>query len=277
MILSVLSRLETIVREAVDKKKTQVVNLLFYFLSNYGKRDLNYGIQTIGIPQDEVGDCSRILANFYLQEYDSKIYKFSTNKKSGYLRYSDDQIIAASSEKTAKDLMFQASKELTKLGLNLNASKAKFLTRTEFHMYWSFDIFKLLQDASDITKIEKAFDLFKQRIDQGVKFKPESVLRRLLSCDIKKLKKSRKDEVIKFLLAKNFLLSSNSYHFKKIYFLLDKNQKRDFLKLLNELSEEVLFNHFHLQVLKFVRECRIDRKKIDVVKKNLIKLRDSNP
>jgi len=73
-----------------DKRKTFEVNLLFYFLCNWNRGYLNYERQSMGIPQDEVGDCSRILGNFYLQEYDNYLYKLTKKENSAYLRYADD-------------------------------------------------------------------------------------------------------------------------------------------------------------------------------------------
>lgn len=83
-----------------------IIDLLIYFLRFWNRDFENFKTKNIGIPQDEVGDCSRVLANFYLHEYDS--YLKSEAEKNGckYVRYSDDQIIFAKNETTAKNFYF---------------------------------------------------------------------------------------------------------------------------------------------------------------------------
>ncbi|MBU1165226.1 RNA-directed DNA polymerase [Patescibacteria group bacterium] len=272
-----LSRLEMLLREATQKNKTPIVNLLFYFLSNWGKRDLNYERQNTGLPQDEVGDCSRILANFYLQDYDQRVYRLATLKNAGYLRYADDQIIAARDETTAKEIMFLASKELAKIGLNLNASKAKFFkNREKFKIYWSFDIFKLLTNKNNKKSIEKAFHIFIKRNDTGVEFKSDTVLKRFLSCNLYRLSSDIKNKILDLVNQKDFLTSISDYYLKRIYELTPKVKKNEFLKNLKVLSGKILFNQFHLRIIKFMREKKIHNKYLSQIKANLIKLGDLN-
>lgn len=268
-----LSRLELLIRETAPKRKTRIVNLLFYFLCNWGKRDSNYERQSTGLPQDEVGDCSRILANLYLQNYDEQISKVTKTENAGYLRFADDQIIAAPDESTAKELMFIASKELAKMGLNLNANKAHFFkNRKEFFTYWSFDIFKLLEDKNNNKKIEEALSLFEVRSKLHIKFKPATVLKRLLSCNLKIISATSCVKILKLVTRKEFLTNINAYYLRRIYFFLSENRKVLFLKELNRLSSEILFNQFHLTILKFAREEKIELKFFNMVESNLERL-----
>jgi hypothetical protein len=270
-----LNRLEMLLREATQKSKTPIVNLLLYFLSNWGKRDLNYERQSTGLPQDEVGVCSRILANFYLQDYDKQIKELTSQKSAGYLRYADDQIIAAKDEATAKEIMFRASKELVKIGLNLNAGKAKFFkNREDFSVYWSFDIFRLLGSKENKKAIEKAFQLFKTRKDNNVQFRSDTVLKRLLSCNLDRVEVNIRGEILGLANDKEFLTSINDYYLKRIYEFTPKTRKNEFLRRLSDFSDEVLFNQFHLRVIKFAREKNIKSKYIDRIKMNLSRLGD---
>jgi len=271
-----LGRLEILIREVVKRNKTEVVNLLIYFLSNWGKRDLNYNRQNIGLPQDEVGDCSRILANFYMQDYDKTVFSKCKRRSSGYLRFADDQIIASPDEKTAKEIMFLASKELAKIGLNLNANKAKLLKKSEFYDYWSFDIFKLLANKNDRVSIEKAWKLFEQKITRKEQFKPESVLKRILSCNLNKVSLKIRKEILTAVKEKDFITSINEYYLKRIYIFLRSKERILFLKYLNKLSKDVLFNRYHLCVMKFARECSVSKMYLNKLKPNLSKLNDMN-
>lgn len=244
---------------------------MFYFLTHWNKKYLYYERQSTGLPQDEVGDCSRILANFYLQDYDQFVKSLVRKNNSGYLRYADDQIIGSTNEKVAREILFLGSKELAKIGLNLNAAKAKFFTRKEFFQYWSFDIFSLLDKPNSKQNINQAFSIFQKRKKTGVKFKPESVLRRFLGCDFNKMSLRNRSIFINYLLDDNFLTSNSSYYLDKIYNLLSETERKSFIFKMNKLSDITLFNHFHLRVLRFAKENKIENKFVKV-SKNLAKI-----
>ncbi len=140
-----LNILEKKVRSVVSKEKQDVVTLLFYFLQNWNKKLEGYHTKTIGIPQDEIGDCSRILANFYLQDYDESIRSICRELEAKYIRYSDDQILYAKSSTIAKNILFEISKELLKINLSINSGKINELFKIDdFNNYWCFDLFDLL-------------------------------------------------------------------------------------------------------------------------------------
>lgn len=63
-----LSLLECKIRLTTNSKDSFATELLFHFLRNWNRRFERYSQKAVGIPQDETGDCSRILANFYLQD-----------------------------------------------------------------------------------------------------------------------------------------------------------------------------------------------------------------
>ena len=268
-----LDRLENLVRSVVGSEKSQEVSLLFYFLSHWNRKYLSYERQSVGLPQDEVGDCSRILSNFYLQDYDSYMSKLTREVKARYLRYADDQILACRTDKDAKKLMFHASEGLAKIGLNLNASKARFFDRVQYEQYWSFDIFELLSAIDDNRNIVKAYRLFKARkaklAKTGEKMKTAPVLKRFLNCQLGKLPGITRGGIIKLVLDDDFIKNANSYYLGKTYSLLDRQGKRKFIDKLEGLSESVLFNQYHLRVIRFARESRISLWKFRRVRENL--------
>ncbi len=69
-----LDILERWIREEADSDKGWIISLLFYLLNQWNRRNTGLHPQTVGLPQDALSDCSRILANYYLQKYD----KFAT-------------------------------------------------------------------------------------------------------------------------------------------------------------------------------------------------------
>jgi hypothetical protein len=143
-----------------------------HFLHGWNKRLEGYNNKTIGIPQDEIGDISRILANFYLQDYDFQMKKICDSLGAKFIRFADDQIIYTKSKEDARSILFEASRQLFRINLNLNSSKVReFDSRELFNKYWAFDIFDLLKDKEDATKINEAIMLFLTRREEGAKFR----------------------------------------------------------------------------------------------------------
>lgn len=243
-----LSLLEPKVRMACPKEFTDEIDLLFFFLKYWNKRFLKYAEQTISIPQDEVGDCSRLLANFYLQDYDRTIFNRSKKMSCVYMRYADDQIIMTSNEKTAEDLLFYASKELFKLGLNINSAKVIRFTRSEWEYYWCFDTFDQLGDPKNVSKIEKAVDDI-SKLDKN-KCRYDSLLKRILNCEIERISVDKKVKFLSLVSTDDFLLNCDSRLIVRIYKLLGKNEKRSYLNKLNNLSKVARFNSYHYNLLR---------------------------
>ncbi|HXN88851.1 MAG TPA: hypothetical protein VN890_05815 [Methylocella sp.] len=63
-----LDTLERWIREEADSEKGWVITLLFYLLNQWNRRKTGLHPQAVGLPQDALADCSRILANYYLQK-----------------------------------------------------------------------------------------------------------------------------------------------------------------------------------------------------------------
>jgi len=74
-----LDNLEFKIRKYISNEENQIVYLLLHFL-RYWNRHINfYRQQGAGVPQDLFGECSRILANFYLQNYDKALSSHGVN------------------------------------------------------------------------------------------------------------------------------------------------------------------------------------------------------
>ncbi len=52
-----------------------------------------------------LGDCSRILANFYLQDYDAYMKVECDGQAASYLRYADDQIMMANDKEILYNIL----------------------------------------------------------------------------------------------------------------------------------------------------------------------------
>jgi hypothetical protein len=112
-----LDVLERWIREQADAKKGWIVTLLFYFLNQWNRANTGLHPQVVGIPQDALADCSRILANFYLQKYDKFAQRLCESTNSLYLRYADDQMILTNDPGCRDTLLLLLTRELDRYGL----------------------------------------------------------------------------------------------------------------------------------------------------------------
>jgi len=254
-----LDILEMRIREIVNEEYADVVSLLFHFL-NYWNRNINlYNKQTVGIPQDAMGDCSRILANFYLQPYDKIVYELCKQNKCKYLRYADDQFIFSEDKNKLHILIFKVSKKLNSLGLSVNQKKVKIKTTKELINHRSFKIFDLLKDdkdKKDKNKVEQFVDHYLDLLDKAglsnIKNNGTPLLNRALFCPaLKNIDFSKKMKLISCYLDDEYLKNNKAVYFEKIYKLLNKSDKEQFIKKLDFLSRKLIHNAFHYELLNF--------------------------
>lgn len=252
-----LSLLERKIRHVVPKNKQEVVTLLMHFLHNWNKKLEGYNLKTVGIPQDEIGDCSRILANFYLQDYDATIKAYCDKEQAQFIRFADDQIFYAKSKESARKILFEASKELFKINLNINSSKVKeFHTKGDFEKYWAFEIFDLLQDKDNSVNIEEAVKLYFDNIDSKVKFRDDSVLKRLLTVNFDKINPEHRHRLLSGFYNQEFLSQLSLWHFRRIREKVQND--KEFFAILDGQIDTILFNSYHYQLLSFYSKDRKD-------------------
>jgi hypothetical protein len=248
----------------IGADKKEYIELLLYFLRNWNKAIAGFSEKHMGLPQETMADCSRLLANFYLQDYDEFMKKICDESNSKYLRYADDQIIFTRTETDAKEILFKASKFLLGHGLNLNASKTEVFEDIEtYNFYWAFDIFKLLE-MDDSLHINDAVRLFLDRLNSNAPFRKHSVLKRILNVEFNKLEPELRHKVISLIYDVDFLLRADYWNLHRIYSNLSSTEKKDFLKKLDELIDSIIYNSYHYNLVKFyVLEGRtFDRERI---------------
>jgi hypothetical protein len=274
-----LQTLERKLRHAVSTKKQDVVGLLMQFLLNWNREIEGYCVKSTGLPQDEIGDCSRILANFYLQEHDEYMAKIAVKHQCLYTRYTDDQIIFASNEQSARTMVFEASMSLFKLGLNLNASKIReYQSVQAFEEYWSFDLFELLKNPSP-RQLNQACQIYFDNIEKGLCFRQNSVLKRLLNQKVSEIKPDLKYKLISHLFEEPHIIGCDQYYLTRFRALV--NNDEEFFGFLDKFGETCLYNSFHYHVKKYYKKHRAGydltplRSQIAVIKADRMKLLSS--
>jgi hypothetical protein len=247
-----LDLLENKIRNRVNNNScNDEIHLLFRFLKYWNSRFDSE--KSVGIPQDEVGDCSRILSNFFLQDYDQFIFNQCYKKDACFLRYADDQIIFTKSKEDAEELMYLASHKLFEEGLNINTGKTKeFNNFQEFDDVYGFSIGEKLKfDQQDINK---AFEMFIIKKGSCVNFRESSILRRLLHDKIKigDLHNQKRIKLLSYLWDESFLLFSNDHYMKQIYKMLkDNGEKEEYLSTLESIGEKTSFESYKIHLEKF--------------------------
>lgn len=252
-----LTILERKIRHAVSQNKQDVVTLLFHFLRNWNKKLEGYNYKTVGIPQDEIGDCSRILANFYLQEYDQVINKFCSENQAKFIRFADDQIIYSKDLQTARNILFESSKELLRINLNLNSSKAReFKNKEAFNSYWAYKLFEKFNDPEDEESINQAIEVFLYNIEHKIPFREDSILKRILKMNKNKIQRRFRHRLIGMFLDPDFLAQLRIWHLKRIRIFIDND--KEFFEELDNLIPSVQFNSYHYNLLAFYKKERKD-------------------
>lgn len=154
-----LRLLENKVRSCLDDSKLSVVNILFKLLQGVNSFSYKYNYQGKGLPQDETSDCSRLLANYFLYDFDKEFDVICKKMDCTYIRYCDDMIIMCKDKASAEKVIHAAAEVLNKSALSLNSSKTKiFDSRSKFEKYWMFDEHNQMSANVKNIKKQKVYD-----------------------------------------------------------------------------------------------------------------------
>lgn len=261
-----LNLLETSIREISDSKDRDVVALLFHFLGYWNRKNNFYNKATVWIPQDALWDCSRILANFYLQKYDKYIFEECWDEKK-YFRYADDQFIFWNSKKDLEEILLKAWFFLNKIWLNINNKKVKIWQVKELLEYRSFKLFDLVssQNISDenieefITEI---VNLFSNNWTKNIKNKGISLLNKAILLNCEKIDISKKVYLKSLFLTDDYLVQSKTFQLQKIYDFLLESERKEFLHKLFLIAQKYKFNVFHYSFLQFLLKNNFSDKEL---------------
>jgi len=248
-----LGVLEYRIREIAENTVAEEVSLLFHFLAYWNRKSNLYNPQTVGLPQDEVADCSRILANFYLQEYDRYLFEECAKVGATYFRYADDQIIFAKNKSVLDAILYKATLKLSDLGLNINGSKVQLFDKEDFLSSRAFALFEKLESSSDKNNLEEVVDEYLATPKDSYKGGGYMILNKLLWKRIDELPSVKKNLLLSAYTNTKYLTDSRMKpdRLKRIYDLLPQAEKAYFIKTLRDLSASVLHNRFHRTIKKF--------------------------
>lgn len=258
-----LDNLEYKLRKYVPQGCNDVVYLVCHFLRFWNRHINFYRQQGAGIPQDTFGECSRILANFYLQTYDQKISRYCQNKGATFFRYADDQIVFANSKEDLEEIITKASTFLMREGLNFNQKKVKIMSIPELRKYYSFNSFFKLAfkktESIDVQILEQQINFYlknKGKLKKG----GVSLLRRLLTLLGKTRRRPKNFTELKYHILNDFV--KNNYtlsrsDLEKIYNILTKREQTQFVNILNSMIPSCWCTSFLYDLRFFYKRHRI--------------------
>jgi hypothetical protein len=140
-----ISRLIRLVRSKCEGLE-DVVDLLEYFLSFWDRRIKGYKPSSKGLPQEIIGDASRLLSHAYLEEFDKSFTSYCTENDMVFIRWADDMIVFGKGIDQLELAIHKASKMLLSIGLNLNASKTQIYTVKEYGKYRGLSVLDAVEN-----------------------------------------------------------------------------------------------------------------------------------
>lgn len=261
-----LDILERWIREHSPPDKGWVIALLFYLLNHWNRRNTGLHPQAVGLPQDALADCSRILSNFYLQTYDRFAASICTQAGATYFRYADDQMILLNDPSKIDNLLLLLTRNLDRYGLRVNQKKVVIWRTPALIQHRCREIqaiFAIKRDNQDPALVRKFVNAY-------LALKPTELantwnggmplLNRLLWAKLDSLPRSLFDKVMIRLSSEPFLIQATASKLKRINEL---NALRlapiDFSNRITTIAAMSVHNAFHHEAITFAKEVKDSR------------------
>ena len=258
-----LDILERWIREESHATKGWIIALLFYFLNQWNRKNTGLHPQAVGIPQDALADCSRILANFYLQKYDKYAAQACAKVDALYFRYADDQMILLKNPDHAERLMLLLTRNLDRYGLRVNQKKVYLWTTKELQKNRCRSIQAIFAKKGDnqnkalVRKFTDAYLAIPKKRLKDTWNGGLPLLNRLLWAKTETLPKRQFEKLLVRYTSKEYLLRADVEKLVRVDELNNKRRKPiDLPKRLQEIGDTTDHNAFHYEVLSFARNTK---------------------
>lgn len=256
-----LDILERSIREHSSPEKGWVIALLFYLLNHWNRRNTGLHPQAVGLPQDALADCSRILSNFYLQKFDQFAAGICTQAGATYFRYADDKMILLNDPGKIDNLLLLLTRNLDRYGLRVNQKKVKLWQTPELIRHRCREIQAIFATKGD----NQNPALVRKFVDAYLALTPAELattwnggmplLNRLLWARLDSLPRSLFGKMMVRLTAEPFLLQAVAQKLKRIS---DLNAQRTapihLDKRIRAIASRTVHNAFHHEARSFAQE-----------------------
>jgi hypothetical protein len=262
-----LDMLERWIREEADSDKGWVITLLFYLLNQWNRRNTGLHPQAVGLPQDALADCSRILANYYLQKYDKFAVTVCCEASALYFRYADDQMILMNDPGKMEGLLLLLTRNLDLYGLRVNQKKVYFWQASDLQQHRCRAIHALFgqeRDNQNPLLVRKFVDAYLEIPERNLKETWNGglpLLNRLLWANLSSLPEDLFERILVHLISEQYLLRADQKKLGQVYKLNAKRSRPiDFAERLKLLGEKAVHNAYHHEVLAFafsLKDCEL--------------------
>lgn len=256
-----LDILERWIREHSPPEKGWVIALLFYLLNHWNRRNTGLHPQAVGLPQDALADCSRILSNFYLQKFDQFAAGICAQAGATYFRYADDQMILLNDPSKIDNLLLLLTRNLDRYGLRVNQKKVKLWRAPELIRHRCREIQAIFANKGD----NQNPALVRKFVDAYLALTPTELadtwnggmplLNRLLYAKLDSLPRSLFSKMMVRLTAEPFLVQATAQKMKR---LSDLNALRaapiDLKRRIQVIAGRSVHNAFHHEARTFAQE-----------------------
>ena len=119
-------------------------------------------------------------------------------------------------------------------------------------------MFELLKNKTDKDSINTAVEKYFELLDTNIKFRDNSILKRVLTVDNKLIEPKFRHRLIAMFFNPDFLAQLTVWHFKRIREFIDNDA--EFFGELDKMVKIVPFNSYHFNLLAFYKK---ERKEFD--------------
>jgi hypothetical protein len=259
-----LDVLERWIREEASSHKGWIVTLLFFLLNQWNRSNTGLHPQVVGLPQDALADCSRILANFYLQKYDKFAHSVCTSRGSLYLRYSDDQVILTNDQQSIETLLLLLTRQLDRYGLRVNQKKVEFRTAAELETHRCRKVQAIFSEKDDNRNPALVERFATQYLDIGTEELAKSwnggqpLLNRLLFAHLESLPQPIFEKLVSRFLSDDFLCRVRSQQLLRVTKLAQISQRSALLlSNISRLINNSVHNALHYEVRAYAVEASL--------------------
>lgn len=255
-----LDILERWIREEADSKKGWIISLLFYLLNQWNRRNTGLHAQSVGLPQDVMADCSRILANYYLQKYDRFAAALCHKAGALYFRYADDSMILMNEPGIRESLLLLITRKLDRYGLRVNQRKVFLWEAAALETHRCRAIQTIFAKKGDNQNpalvrqfVEEYLAIPKAELEdtwnQG-----HPLLNRLLFANVESLPQRPLEKLMVRFTSDVYLLRAKRDKLLRIWQLNSMRRNPiDFTSRLVALGEGCVHNSFHFEVISFAK------------------------
>lgn len=214
--------------------------------------------QAVGLPQDALADCSRILSNFYLQKYDQFASEICSQADATYFRYADDQMILLKNPNLVNNILLLLTRNLDRYGLRVNQKKVILWATPDLIRHRCREIQAIFIEPKDrenpilVRKFANAY-LALSSYDLAKTWNGGTpLMNRLLWAKIELLPQSLLHSLMMRLTSESFLLQADSKKLERIDYL-NKIRKTpvDFRQHIRFIAIKSVHNIFHHEARRY--------------------------